>query len=111
MSTLIHILGKSGPAYSCAFYYPVPDNIYDPSSVDDARIPASDKLTQAEIDDVKLGHIYEVLVGIDGQGKEEADVKELISITYTDNTESALDGYVAAYSSYVGETWDGTTWV
>ena len=88
----------------------MPDLIYDSSSADDTRIPASDKLTQDEINAVKLGHIYEVILDVDGQGKEETDVKELIVTIYNDNEESALEGYVAAYSNYVGETYDGAIW-
>lgn len=108
--TFIHILSKSGPDYRCAFYYEVPEHLYDPSSANDSRVPASDRLTTDEITALKLGHLYEVITVINGQGKEEADVKELITVTYTDRTEAALQSYIDAYSSYVGEIWDGTTW-
>ena len=108
--TLIHILSKSGASYSCGFYFPVPDAIYDPSSADATRIPASKRLTVSEVNDVKLGKIYQVLTIIDGQGKEEADVKELLEDYYNDNVDTALAAYTAAYSSYVDEVWDGTEW-
>jgi hypothetical protein len=111
MSTLIHILNKGGAIYNCAFYYPVPPAIYDFASVDDNRVPASDKLTSEEIIALKLGHIYEVMVSIDGKDKDEDKVKEAAEKDYTPNESKRLDDYAAEYSAYVGETWDGTSWV
>ena len=111
MSTLIHILSKNGAIYNCAMYYPVPAAIYDAASVDATRVPASDKLTTDEVNAVKLGEIYEVLVPLDGKDKDEDKVKDAAEKNYTNNTNKRLDDYTAAYSAYVDETWDGTAWV
>jgi hypothetical protein len=111
MSTLIHILSKAGATYNCAMYYPVPPAIYDAASVDDGRIPASDKLTTDEVTQLKLGEIYEVLVPIDGKDKDEDKVKSSAESDYTQNESKRLDDYTAAYSAYVDETWDGASWV
>ena len=110
MSTLIHILSKAGDLYRCAFYYPIDTATYDPSSVDDGRQAVSYKLTQQELDDVKLGHIYEWVIEVKNSGKDEIKLKEDIVKQYEADNDSAIAKYVSTYSGYIDEVWDGTAW-
>lgn len=108
--TKIHILSKTGQILHIAAYYDVPDAIYDTSSVNDARVPASNRLTTAEINELKLGHIYEMQADVDVTGQAEADVKAYLESRYASSESQALNKYKREFSDYVGEAWDGSTW-
>ena len=110
MITLIHILSKSGDLYRCAFYYPIDAGIYDPSSVDAGRTAESDRLTSQEIDDIRIGNIYEWVIEIKNNGKDEIKLKEDIVKAYENQEDEALAKYVVTYSGYIGEVFDGVSW-
>ena len=104
------MLSKSGQDLYVVAYYPVPDAIYDESSVDPTRTPASNRLTTPEINNLKNGRLFEVLATVDVSGKDEAAVKTRIENLYASGESNAMNQYKKQFSDYVCQSWDGDIW-
>jgi hypothetical protein len=115
MAIRIEILSVQPTGITVAFYYPVPANIQSTAANDQARVPAGNGLSAAELQELKDGTLFEHIKTLDPQSMSLNEVKQAIENLWSDSIHEAKSAYMQLYSyinlpNAVGKTWDGTTW-
>jgi len=110
MSAKIHILSKIGTTITVAFYYEVTDAEYEDSANDQARVPASSRLSSDDVQKVKDGRIFEFVKDFDVKGKKRGQILSQLATVYTNRRDDAIKKYHNQFRTYVGLSFDGEDW-
>ena len=109
MPVKIEIVGEANGSIEVALYYPVPNNMYNPMSIDLERIQAGNALSAQEIIDLKEGRIFEYVVNYPTRNRSANKLKEELEKLWQDSIPKARSLYKQA-NSYTGIYLDNIGW-
>jgi len=93
-----------------AFYYPVPPSVWLSGSVDQSRTPAGNRLSPAEVQELKDGTIHELIFVADRPaGTTTSQVQAKLEVEWDKAKGRAKADYVNQYGA-VGTAYDGGSW-
>lgn len=109
MAIRIEILSATASKVRAAFYYEVPDDFYNPVSVDNSRQPAGNALTPEEVTLLREGRLYEYIREGDPSGRSMAQLQQALETLWDNNKVNAKNEYIAKYD-YIGTAWRDGVW-
>lgn len=109
MAIKIEVLSIQPGEIRAAFYYNIPAPRRLPDANDQSRTPAGTRLSTTEIQALKDGKLFEVVIKTGNSGNVLRN-RRLLEKLYADNTRNARKEYKNKYSNVIN-AWDGTDWI
>lgn len=109
MALQIEILSADRDVAVCAFYYPVPVGSRLAAAADAGRTAAGKRLSAQELQDLKDGALFEVVIPLSVRGMTAAQARSRLQNSWTEHQSSALAAYTEKYR-FLNLAWDGSTW-